>query len=98
MGHLALGQCGCARKTIARAPDCAVPPPHGAERDKRTPRANWIGGRRWANLAAPHGKAGVSGTTIMGSDDRDVLPAVAQTNLGLYKQLHASGYAPEELI
>lgn len=34
----------------------------------------------------------------MASDDRGVLPAAAQTNLGLYKQLHASGYAPEQLI
>jgi (p)ppGpp synthase/HD superfamily hydrolase len=33
----------------------------------------------------------------MASDERAVLPPPAQTNLGLYKQVHATGYAPDEL-
>ena len=33
----------------------------------------------------------------MASGDRGVLPPAAQTNLGLYKQLHASGYVTAEL-
>jgi (p)ppGpp synthase/HD superfamily hydrolase len=39
----------------------------------------------------------VSATTLLASDDQIVLPSPAQTNLGLYKQAHAAGYAPDEL-
>jgi hypothetical protein len=39
----------------------------------------------------------VSGSTIRALHDRGVLSPAAQTNLALYKQLHASGYAPQEL-
>jgi uncharacterized protein DUF6817 len=38
-----------------------------------------------------------SAITLPASDDRAVLPPPAQTNLGLYKQAHAAGYAPDEL-
>ena len=46
----------------------------------------------------PPGKTGLTGTVIMASHDQGVLPPVAQTNLGLYKQLQAAGTARAELV
>jgi len=40
----------------------------------------------------------VSATTLPASDDGAVPPPPAQTNLGLYKQAHAAGYARGELV